>query len=157
MNAVMHFQPSSPLAAPQGEWSAGFEGGEPPAAPGGGFSSLRLAPDDAALGSDLIRVCAELRSAKTKLDLTRMRRVVDQLVALTGLEAAAEELVCGTPLLPLEGRQKFLLATLLKRAGDICSPAHLAEAIGVRARSTRVVKVYVCQVRAELARHAWRT
>jgi DNA-binding response OmpR family regulator len=71
------------------------------------------------------------------------------MIALAGVE----EPIGPQSLLRLDGRKRVLLDALIKRAGDICSLGFLAEAIGVRAHSNKVVKVYVCQVRAELARH----
>ncbi len=149
MNALQHFQPVPQRPSPPGDWQTGREGGGPSATPGGGLSSLPVARMDAALRARLADLCGELRSASLEPDVARVQRVVDQLIALAGVDEPAGP----QPLLRLDGRRRVLLEALVKRAGDVCSLGFLAEAIGVRARSTKVVKVYVCQVRAELARH----
>lgn len=115
-----------------------------------GFQSEAPESENNGLKATLQRLHVALDPHNPAADIHHARTIVDSLIDLTQEGAAlANE--------PAEvawvGRKQLILQALVRNAGKICSKRELADLCHVSAKSTRVIKVYICQIRAALAPH----
>jgi len=116
----------------------------------GNLSSVDAPAEDTdPLQATLHRLHAALDPGNPALDLGRARAMIGSLIDLTRRD---DELPVFEPAdLYRSGRKHLILKALLRKAGNVCSKDELAELCRVSTNSTRVIKVYVCQIRAQLA------
>lgn len=108
-----------------------------------------LTEDGDPLRATLQRLQAVLDPANAALDLGRARDMVGSLIDLTRRN---EQMPIFEPAdLYRSGRKHLILKALLRKAGSVCTKDELAELCRASTNSTRVIKVYVCQIRAQLA------
>jgi len=84
-------------------------------------------------------------------DIRHARNIVTSLINLTHGKTDIPIYEAGD--LYRSGRKHLILQALLRNSGNVCSKRELADLCRVSSNSTRVIKVYVCQIRAELAAH----
>lgn len=108
-----------------------------------------LTEDGDPLRATLQRLQAVLDPDNAALDLGRARAMVGSLIDLTRRN---EQMPIFEPAdLYRSGRKHLILKALLRKAGSVCTKDELAELCRASTNSTRVIKVYVCQIRAQLA------
>lgn len=110
-----------------------------------------FARDGELLKSTLRRLQEELDPGNPAPDLGFARTMVGSLIDLAS--ANDDILLPERDDLYRAGRKHLILQALLRNAGNVCTKNELADLCRVSTNSTRVIKVYVCQIRAQLADH----
>lgn len=106
--------------------------------------------DNEVLKATLRRLHLALDPHNPAPDIHHARAIVDSLIGLTH---APDIPVYEPAEVYRSGRRHLILQALLRSAGKVCSKRELADLCHVSTNSTRVIKVYVCQIRAALAAH----
>lgn len=113
------------------------------------FQSEASEGDNEILKATLRRLHLALDPHNPASDIHHARSIVDSLIDLT--HGSADIPVYEHTDLYRSGRKHLILQALLRNAGTACSKRELADICHVGTNSTRVIKVYVCQIRAALA------
>ncbi len=118
----------------------------------GSAQGKRTGAGKAGLPMMVRRLHVSLHPSNGEPDLELIRAIAGRLTEITAVDDEPRPNPARTRR-RLTGRPGTLLTLLLDHAGTIHTPEELARAIRVNARTTNVIKVYICYIRAELARH----